>query len=118
MFTRVAFCESCFNKQLPQDGTFFILFGHSTQNYHKHRVDKHVHAKEYGFTPHLMNVISTANGIVKIEMVCSIVGCGLYLGTPDSNKDREVIFTRTMFTDIPEEEFKALYQFKNTGYEI
>lgn len=118
MFTRTMFCERCAEKHRPQEGQFFVLFGHDHQTYYKHRVDKHVHVHDMGYTPHLINVLGHNKGIVRLEVICCMAGCGLMFGVQTDETHQQIIFLKTKTIEIPEKDFKALYEFKNNGYEI
>lgn len=118
MFTRTMFCELCAEKHRPQEGQFFVLYGKDHNTFYKHRVDKHVHVHDMGYTPHLISVLGHDNGTVRLEVTCSMNGCGVQFGKQIDDTHQQIIFLRTRNIELPEKEFKSLYEFKNNGYEI
>lgn len=112
------FCERCAEKHRPQEGQFFIVFGKDRQYYIKHRVDKHVHIRDMGYTPHLLTVLEHNSETVKLEAICCMAGCGIMLGKYIDQTEQELKFLHKRIVEMSVENFKALYEFKNNGYEI
>lgn len=118
MFCRTFFCEKCFNKQRPQEDQFFVLYGKDHQTFFKHRVGRYVHAKDYGFTPHLITVLGHDKGEVYLEVICAMQNCGVYFGEQLNDKEQKIVLLGQRKITMSEKDFKALYEFKNNGYEI
>lgn len=118
MFCRTMFCEACFKKSRPQENQFFVLYGKDHQTFYKHRVDKFVHAKEYGFTPHLITVLGHENGLVHLEVICAMQNCGVHFGERLNDKEQQIVLLGQRKITLSEKDFKALYEFKDNGYEI
>lgn len=118
MFCRTFYCESCAKKSRPQEYEFFVVYGTDHGTFFKHRVDRFVHAKEYGFTPHLITVLGHGNGEVYLEVICAMQNCGVYFGDKLNDKEQQIVLLGQRKVTISEKDFKALYEFKNNGYEI
>lgn len=69
-------------------------------------------------TPHIVSYKSDdENNKVYIAVSCGIVGCGIRLKNPDKVSDGFVFLDIREMT-LPAPEFKALINFKDTGFEL
>lgn len=68
-------------------------------------------------TPHIISFNGLVNGKINIAVSCGCEGCGIQLNDPD-DLDSGVVFLEIRNYQLSEREWKALYNFKNTGFEL
>ncbi len=98
----------------------FILYGTTRRSFfvHKPDPDEKISNHRIGYTPHLFQLETSANGQVVYLSVCSAVGCGFEIGTDRKNK-RTFKYRRAMTKGVmTTAEWNALVAFKRTGYEL
>ena len=71
IFTRVKFCQKCYNKNYPKSGQVFLAYGTT----HNCLIAKYATRNgKRGFTPHILILDKVIGGMVKYEALCSICG--------------------------------------------
>ena len=113
--------------------------GYITRPFHCACHENHVHATHYivyggrqktmlyypiqqeiidNITPHIVSYKSDEEkNKVNIAISCGVVGCGLRLNNPDKVSEGFVYLDIRKMT-LPKNEFKALINFKHTGFEL
>ena len=68
-------------------------------------------------TPHIVSFKALNEYYVVIATTCGIVGCGIDLKDPN-DLSKGIVFNKVKEYILSMDDFKALVQFRNTGYEI
>ena len=68
-------------------------------------------------TPHLISYTLAKDGFMEIACSCGVLGCGIEF-IDDEHVEKGIRFLDVRLYKLPINEWKALYNFKNTGYEL
>ncbi len=71
---RVGFCQACYDRDRPQKGQRFVTIGRGRQRYLIREVKR---IGQRGFTPQIIERISTTNGKVEFHSYCAMENCGV-----------------------------------------
>ena len=108
--TRVQFCQSCYDKKLPQIGIPFVTIGRSKKEY---VIRKAKRLGTRGFTPHIIQMVSSAKGIIEYNSYCAIAGCGLNLKPMKTEGDFQIEIIKDVTKLMPRTDWNALICFKD-----
>lgn len=115
--TRTMFCPQCNANDRPKVGQYFLFWG-ATRN---HLDIKKIHQTvKIGFTPHIIlyqNPIEIEKEGVYIQFTCGVDGCGITI-TEKTKTSFTFVINKENGLYLPPNDFAALLNWKNTGYEL
>lgn len=115
VFSRVMYCENCAKQGNPKHGQKFVIHGRSKKSAYYIRQVSSPHKS--GYTPHLIEVISTHAGIVHFSKICGIADCGVKVYEDDGGY--KVGFINQQEDHMEVKDWNALVMFKgDTGYQL
>jgi len=117
MFCRTMFCQSCFKKNLPDKDILYLVYG-QTKGMQIYAEYLSVSRDKLGFTPHLITVIQSGETEVVLEVVCGVVGCGMYAWYDEKLQEWQTYELEKRNVTISIKDFKALYENPDLGYRL
>lgn len=114
VYCRAAYCPRCHARGSPQKKETATLYGNGKQSYYLTTVYGGIR----GFTPHIFTVLARKNGVVVVEKVCSIDGCGVDLEWNDKKNLWDIIKRQKSIIELPYADFNALVQHPDLGYRV
>lgn len=114
--TRTAYCPQCAQLSRPLSGDFFLLHGRDSKTYRVEQCDHHVSGKVVGYTPHLFTKLKVDNGMVVVQKVCAMNGCGVVLY--ETKEGFEFTIRYQSIYAMTVKDWNALVKATNLGYEL
>ncbi len=68
-------------------------------------------------TPHIISYMEIIDGYMAIAVTCGVIGCGIDFKDP-YDTEQGIIFNDVRKYILPEKEWIALLDFRDTGYEL
>lgn len=107
--TRPAYCEKNHDEL-----THMLVWGQSRQKLILLPVEYTIF---HQISPHLMSYDKIDGAIITVQASCSLIGCGLDVKI-ENNIVTDIFVLDTKVMKLAREDFAALLNFTNTGYEI
>ena len=85
-FTRLGYCEKCFNESRPNTGDLFIVFGKTSNRFKSKKSEGGV---EKGLVPHIYKEKYRRGNVVYYKRICCMNKCGSSLETV---KEKDFLF--------------------------
>lgn len=117
MFCRTWFCDKCFKKNLPDKDMLYLVYG-QTKGMQIYAEYMSVARDKLGFTPHLITVVQSGEEEVVLEIICGVVGCGMYAWYDEKHQEWKILEKEKKSIIIPVNDFKALYENPDLGYRL
>lgn len=109
--TRSFYCEDPY---FHKDSKYHIVWGGTRNTLVIYETNRNIIAN---ITPHIISYKEAKNGKMNIAVSCGCEGCGLeFIDPTDFEKGIRLMEVRNYILSI--REWNALYNFKNTGFEL
>ena len=114
LLCRVQFCQRCYDNQYPTKNLLFVTIGRKKQTYLVRLV---LLFGTRGFTPHIIQMIQSANGLVRYSSYCSINGCGCDITVDEDSGSSLISPTNMDIFDMPIREWNHMVLYtKDSDY--
>ena len=105
---------SCDCHEVHEVATHYVVWGGKRQTLVYYPIEEPIIDD---ITPHIVSYVDDNKPMVAIAITCGIIGCGIRLKDPnDIAFGIDILDVRNLL--MPRKEFKALINFKKTGYEL
>jgi hypothetical protein len=113
LISRVGFCEECFRKQQPREGTYYCVVG--DKNFYV-LISNHISSARLGFTPHFYNLVKVIGQNVIYEKSCGIHNCGGHVTMKDDKATWT--FDKKERCVVTIEQWNAMVRYKDESYHL
>jgi len=98
LLCRTMFCQNCYDNKTPQKGQKFLVIGRGRQKYEVATVTEN---GRFGFTPNIIEKLSTKNGEVTFAASCSMNGCDTIIEYDEETSKYSMEILNTTTYTIP-----------------
>lgn len=115
MFTRTAYCSTCYNASRPRHDDLFAVYGTNSRHFIVDYAD-HTKRQNIGFTPHNFELLKyeNHNKTVIFQKFCGICGVHIYR----KKMKWELTILKLVRGTMSIQDWQALQRVPNLGYHI
>jgi hypothetical protein len=120
VITRTWYCPQCKKEGRPEKENILILYGHTHKKVKLYVIDKTQSSRNYGFTPHIIQLQKVLRGERKVELLiaCAMEGCGVWVFMKTEDESHDVGFNKVTRYTMSLDDWIALKGFKRNEFYI
>lgn len=118
MNTQVFYCPKCALKHRPQLDDLFVTVGNKDQ-FIVHVV-QYLDKMSVGFTPHIIKMTKSENGVVHFTYRCGMQDCGVIIELNEAKRTAMAweIKNTELKGVMPVKDFNAMISYRDSDYEL
>ena len=120
-FSRVHFCQSCYDNRRPKDGDYYFVHGSTTGDTYRWRYETPTNRRcsHIGYTPHFFEIDKLLpSGQLQIRISCGMQGCDTVYKFNKEKNQYEYFIVKEHYILLTPKEWEALETFTDSGYKL